>query len=303
MGNQERGITPEHPVLVTGGAGFIGSNLIEKLNSIDPNLHIVSIDNYFTGLKENHITSANINYLEGYTKNISEIWKKIGLSPPNFVFHLGEYSRIPQSFGDFDKVWEFNIDGTKEVVKFCGDNSSKIVYAGSSSKFGNSGEDENLSPYAWMKSKNTELIKNYKKWFKLDYVITYFYNVYGLRQIKEGKYATVIGKFEEQYKNKKPLTVVGKGEQTRDFTHISDIIEGIIICAQKGENDEFQLGRGQELTILEVAKMFNTEIDFVAERKGERQRGCSDSNKARQLGWEPKLNLSDYIADFINKTK
>jgi len=288
--------------LVTGGAGFIGSHLIEVLSQKYPHDKIVSLDNYFTGKKENHVKGKNIIYLTGNTMDIDRIWQENKLPSPEIIYHLGEYSRIVQSFEDIDKIWNFNFNGTMAVLKFAQKSGSKLIYAGSSSKFGHKGKDENLSPYAWIKSKNIELIKNWKEWFGgPSYVITYFYNVYGPRHIREGKYATVIGIFEKQYLDGQPLTVVSPGTQTRDFTHVSDIVEGIIICSENGNGDGYQLGNGRELTILEVAKMFNRKIKFVPARKGERKKGKATSDKARKLGWQPKIKIEDYISEFIKE--
>jgi UDP-glucose 4-epimerase len=202
-----------------------------------------------------------------------------------------------QSFDEIDLCWELNLHGTKEVVRFAHQHGSKLVYAGSSSKFGNDGKDENLSPYAWTKAKNVEYIRNFANWFGLDYVITYFYNVYGPGQIKAGRYATVIGIFETQYERGEPLTVVAPGTQTRDFTHVDDIVDGIICCYERGMGDGYLLGAGQEHQLREVAEMFG-DYTLVPARKGERERGQADTSKARSIGWAPKHSLSTYIKDF-----
>jgi UDP-glucose 4-epimerase len=285
--------------LVTGGAGFIGSHLIPFLVNKYPKTRIVSVDNYFTGKKENHINSKNVTYLKGNTINIFEIWKKYKFPRPKAIFHLGEYSRVTQSFGDFDIVWNFNMVGTKEVVKFASEVKAKLVYAGSSSIFGNGRRDENLTPYAWIKAKNIELIKNYSVWFGLDYIITYFYNVYGPGQIRDGKYATVVGIFEDQYQKGEPLTVVSPGTDTRDFTHVEDIVKGIILCYEKGNGDGYQLGTGKETSIIDLAKMFKTKYVFIPKRKGERKRGKANYSKAANLGWRAEINLKDYVDNFI----
>jgi UDP-glucose 4-epimerase len=294
--------TADRPYLVTGGAGFIGANLIEALAAKYPDLQIVSVDNYSTGTKENEIAAKNVQYIEGDTREIAEIWEKNGLAEPSVIFHLGEYSRIVQSFEDRDKLWDFNVMGTMKVLEFAQKCGAKFIYAGSSSKFGNEGEDENLSPYAWVKAKNAELIKNWKEWYGgPEYVITYFYNVYGPRQIGEGKYATIIGIFEHQYKNGEALTVVEPGTQTRDFTYVGDIVGGIMICADKGDGDGYQLGAGSEKTILEVAEMFGGKITMIPARKGERVSGRADSTRARELGWKPEVRIEDYIAEIVKK--
>jgi len=286
-------------LLVTGGAGFIGSHLIELLVKKYPKIKIISVDNYFTGKKENHINHKNVKYLKGNTMDIFNVWKKRKLPKPKAIFHLGEYSRVVQSFNDFDLVWNFNIEGTKEVIKFASKVGAKLVYAGSSSKFGDR-EYENLSPYSWIKAKNIELIKNYSNWFDLNYVITYFYNVYGPKHIRQGKYSTVVGIFEKQFENEKPLTVVSPGTQTRDFTHVKDIVEGMLICYQKGSGDGYQLGTGRELSIIGLAKMFKTKYILIPEKTGERERGKADFSKAKKLGWNPKIEIEDYINEFIN---
>ena len=205
-----------------------------------------------------------------------------------------------QSFADFDDVWEFNIRGTKEVVTFCHEHRSLLVYAGSSSKFASEGA-EHLSPYSWTKAKNIEYMRNFADWFGLDYVISYFYNVYGPGQIGKGSYATVIGIFEEQAANGLPLTVVEPGTQTRDFTHIDDIVEGLILCYLHGEGDGYELGTAQDWEIIEVARMFSDDIELIPARQGERTRGRADTSKARSIGFEPKRSLPDYAAE-VRKT-
>jgi len=293
-------------ILVTGGAGFIGSNLIEKLVELYPKSEIISIDNYFTGSKKNHINSQNVSYIEEYTCNIDNIlaiWSR-GWSRekwvPDTIFHLGEFSRIVQSFKDIEICGNSNMRGTFAVLNYWRRNKCKLIYAASSSKFGNDGKDENLSPYAWMKAKNVELIKNFSDWFGLDYAITYFFNVYGPRQILEGEYAAVIGIFQNQYLAGKPLTVVEPGTQRRDFTYVEDIVEGMIKAAEKGSGDGYLLGTGVNHQIIDVAKMFNHEIKMIPERKGERFSGKAYPSKAeKELGWKAKTQLKDYINNWI----
>jgi UDP-glucose 4-epimerase len=286
-------------LLVTGGAGFVGANLIKALLADYPAASIVSLDNYFTGSPENHTNDPRVTYLDGSTVDIAKIWAGSGRPSPEIIFHLGEYSRIVQSFDDHDLTWDFNLLGTKEVVKFASANGSKLIYAGSSSKFGNDGEDENLNPYAWTKAKNIEYIRNYANWYGLDYAITYFYNVYGAGQISQGKYATVIGIFENQYLTGEPLTVVSPGTQTRDFTHVDDIVRGIVLVAQKGSGDGYLLGAGHEWPLIEVAKLFGTAYVLVPPLRGERVRGQADITKAAELGWTPQRRLDEYIASFV----
>ena len=286
-------------LLVTGGAGFVGANLIKALLTDFPDAAIVSLDNYFTGSPENHVNDPRVTYLDGATADIAKIWADRGLPRPEIVFHLGEYSRIVQSFEDHDLTWDFNVLGTKEVVKFTAAHGSKLIYAGSSSKFGNDGQDENLNPYAWTKAKNIEYIRNYANWYGLDYAITYFYNVYGPGQISQGRYATVIGIFESQYLAGAPLTVVSPGTQTRDFTHIDDIVRGIVLVAQKGTGDGYLLGTGREWPLVEVAKLFGTDYQLVPALRGERGRGQADVTKAAGLGWRPERRLDEYVASFV----
>ncbi|WP_232050485.1 NAD-dependent epimerase/dehydratase family protein [Actinoplanes sp. OR16] len=286
-------------LLVTGGAGFVGGALVRSLLTEYPDAAIVSLDNYFTGSPEAHVNDPRVTYIDGSTADIAKIWADRGLPGPEIVFHLGEYSRIVQSFEDHDLTWDFNLLGTKEVVKFTAAHGAKLIYAGSSSKFGNDGEDENLNPYAWTKAKNIEYIKNYSNWYGLDYAITYFYNVYGPGQITNGKYATVIGIFERQYLAGEPLTVVAPGTQTRDFTHIDDIVRGIVLVARQGSGDGYLLGTGREWPIADVAKMFGTEFVLLPALRGERTRGQADVTKAAGLGWRPERRLDAYVAEFV----
>lgn len=286
-------------LLVTGGAGFVGTALIKSLLTEFPEATVVSLDNYFTGSAENHVHDPRVTYLEGSTAEIAKIWAGHGLPAPTLVFHLGEYSRIVQSFADHDLTWDFNLLGTKEVVKFTASAGAKLIYAGSSSKFGNDGDDENLNPYAWTKAKNIEYIKNYSNWFGLEYAIAYFYNVYGPGQIANGKYATVIGIFERQYLAGEQLTVVSPGTQTRDFTYIDDIVRGLILVARGGEGDGYLLGTGREWPLAEVAGLFGAEIKLIPALPGERVRGKADMTKAAGLGWKPNKQLDEYIAEFV----
>ncbi|MGW4420939.1 NAD-dependent epimerase/dehydratase family protein [Streptosporangium sp. NPDC004631] len=282
-------------ILVTGGAGFIGSHLIPGLLRTYPESSIVSVDSYFTGSKENHADDPRVQYVEGETAEISRLWADRSLPSPSSVYHLGEYSRVLRSFSELDQVWRSNLLGTKAVVDLCLAHRARLVYAGSSSKFGDQGVEEHLSPYAWMKAKNVEYIRNVGAWYGLKYVITYFHNVYGPRQISVGPYATLIGIFEEQMRAGRPLTVAEPGTQTRDFTHVDDIVSGVLVCAAHGDGDGYLLGSGQEYRIIDVAQMFRGAVQMVPARRGDRARGLADISKAEALGWRPEVCLADYI--------
>jgi UDP-glucose 4-epimerase len=284
--------TSKKIVLVTGGAGFIGSHLVEALTR-DGGYKVYSLDNYFTGSKDNHITG--VTYIEGHTKDINKLITVI----PEIIFHLGEYSRVEKSFDDLEIVWDFNKVGTFAVLEFCRKHKIKLIYAGSSTKFGDGGMGRDQSPYAWTKASNTELIRNYSSWYGLKYAITYFYNVYGPREISKGPYATVIGIFRECYKEGKPLHVVSPGTQVRNFTHIDDIVDGLVKVGEKGEGDDYGLGSKEGYSILEIAKMFSTNIVMLPERKGNRMNAEVDVFRAeKELKWKAVKSIRTYIQDY-----
>ena len=274
-------------ILVTGGAGFIGSHLCEKLHSL--NYDVYSLDNYFTGKKSNHI--PGVTYIEGSTKEISKLID----FKPSIVYHLGEYSRVEQSFEDIEELWNYNKDGIFSVLQFCIKNNSKIIYAGSSTKFGDKGLGRSQSPYAWCKASNSELVKNYGEWFNLKFAIVYFYNVYGPREISNGKYATLIGLFKEKVRKNQRLTVVSPGTQKRNFTHVEDIIEGLIMVGEKGVGDNYGIGSPESYTVLEIANFFNHPIVMIPERAGNRMDAEIDTSKTEALGWKPKWSIKDYL--------
>lgn len=275
-------------ILVTGGAGFIGSHLCEKLAKNKFNI-VYSIDNYSTGSPKNHV--KNVEYIEGSTTDIEKL---ISFSP-DYIYHLGEYSRVEQSFEDINEVWKSNKSGIFSVLEFTRKTGAKLIYAGSSTKFGDGGLGRSQSPYAWTKASNTELVANYGNWFNISFAIAYFYNVYGEREISTGKYATLIGLFLNQIKNNKQLTVVTPGTQRRNFTHINDIINGLILIGENGHGDDYGIGCKDSYTILEVAAMIGGEIIMLPERKGNRMKADVVIEKTVKLGWSSKESLEDYI--------
>lgn len=277
-------------ILVTGGAGFVGSHLCERLSQ-NQNYEVYSLDNYFTGSELNHV--PNVTYIQGNTKDIAKL---IPFSP-DMVYHLGEYSRVEQSFDDMEKVWDYNKDGTFAVLEFVRKVGCKILYAGSSTKFGDGGLGRSASPYAWTKASNTELVQNYGAWYNVPYAITYFYNVYGPREIANGKYATLIALFKEKMKNKESLTIVSPGTQKRNFTHIDDIIDGLVLVGENGYGDEFGIGSPDAYTILEIAQMFGGTIEMLPERKGNRMVADVLTCKTEALGWRPTRTIQEYIEE------
>ena len=287
-------------IIVTGGAGFIGSNLIKYLLE-KTDLKIISIDNYSTGTKKNHVNHKNVKYIKGENINISKILKSYK-KRIKAIYHFGEFSRIYQSFLMTKKCLNSNIYNSFEVINFAKDNKIKIIYSATSSNLGNKGKDENLSPYAWTKSKNIELIKNYSKWFGLRYELVFFYNVYGPKQIIVGPMSALIGIFETQFKKKKLLTVVNPGTQKRDFTHIDDIVVGCYLALIKGKQNEYMLCTNKSYSILQIAKMFKTKFKFLKSRPGDRFGSTTLNNNAKKiLGFVAKKNIKNYILNFVSK--
>jgi UDP-glucose 4-epimerase len=285
-------------IIITGGAGFVGSNLIELLIKAT-NYKIISLDNYSSGSKKNHIKNNRIKYIKGNTKDIFKIFKN--KNDIDCIFHFGEFSRIYQSFINMNDCIDSNSIGSNAVFNFCLKNKIKLIYSATSATLGNNGNDKNLSPYAFTKAKNLEILENLKKWFKFKYEVIYFYNVYGPNQIKTGKMATVIGIFEDCYKRNKPLTVVRPGNQTRRFTHISDTVS---ICFKAWKNNKcrhYSISNHKSYSINEVAKMFKSKIKYLPKRPGERYASALTNLNLKNKVYKHfgRINLKDYINRII----
>ena len=290
-------------IIVTGGCGFVGSNLIKYLIK-KSSYNIISLDDYSSGTRKNHIKDKRAIYIKGNTKDIDYILKKY-VGKIHSIFHFGEFSRIYQSFLQMNKCIQSNSIGTNAVFDFCLKNKIKLIYSATSASLGNKGKDKNLSPYAFTKAKNLELLENLRRWFNFKYEVIFFYNVYGPGQIKKGNMSTVIGIFEDCYLKNLPLPVVKPGSQSRRFTHITDTIK---VCYKAWKNNKsrfYSISNRESFTILEVAKMFGKKIKFLPPRKGERYASAlttlSLSNKIyRTYG---KINLKNYVNDFVKNTK
>ncbi len=285
-------------IVVTGGAGFVGSNQINLLLK-KTSFKIISLDNYSSGSKKNHLKSNRILYLKSNTKNISNVLKRYK-NNIEAIFHFGEFSRIYQSFLKMNECIESNSIGTNAVFNFCLSNKIKLIYSATSASIGNKGKDKNLSPYAFTKAKNLEMLENLKKWFNLKFEIIYFYNVYGPNQIFKGDMATVIGIFEYQYQHKQPLTVVKPGTQSRRFTHVYDTVEACYIAWKKNRCRHYSISNKKSYSIIEVARMFKSRIKFLPARPGERYASALTSmnlsNRVHKLFG--KINLKDYLKKY-----
>ncbi len=285
-------------IIITGGAGFVGSNLIFHLIN-KTKFKIISIDNYSSGSKKNHIKNKRVTYINSDTKNIFYVIK----NPKSIhsTFHFGEFSRIYQSFVNMGQCINSNIIGTTAVFNFCLKHKIKLIYSATSATLGNKGDDKNLSPYAFTKAKNLEMLENLKKWFSFKFEIIYFYNVYGPNQICQGKMATVIGIFENSFRNKKPLTVVKPGSQSRRFTHISDTINVCYLAWKKKKCRHYSISNHKSYSILDVAKMFNSKIKFLPSRSGERYASALTNVNLKNKVYKffGKIKLKDYIDNIV----
>jgi UDP-glucose 4-epimerase len=288
-------------LIVTGGSGFIGSNLIEELIKLKK-YKVMSLDDYSSGFSKNEINNSKIKYLKGHTKNISIILEKYK-NKIHTIFHFGEFSRIFQSFKKFKECFNSNIEGSAELFKFALENKIKLIYSATSASLGNNGKDMNLSPYAFTKAKNLELLENLKKWFNFKYEVIYFYNVYGPRQICKGDMATVVGIFENFFKNKKPLPIVKPGSQTRRFTHVKDTIKACLIAWRRNKNQHYSVANNKSYSIVHLAKLFKTKVKYLPHRDGERFSSALTrmnlNNKIIKL--KAKIKLKDYIRNFLEK--
>ena len=286
-------------LVVTGGAGFIGSNLISELLKFKK-FRVLSIDNYSSGLSKNHIKNKRVKYLKGHTKNI-EILLKGYIGRIHSIFHFGEFARIYQSFKKIDECFSSNIEGSSSVFNFALKNKIRLVYSATSASLGNKGKDMNLSPYAFSKAKNLELLENLKKWFNFKYEVIYFYNVYGERQICKGDMATVVGIFEDCFKLGKKLPVVRPGTQQRRFTHVFDTVKACIFAWRKNKCKHYSIASRQSHSILELAKMFKSKIRYLPKRKGERFASALTkmnlNNKIIRLS--AKIRLGGYVKNFL----
>ena len=290
--------------MVTGGVGFVGTNLIKRL-LLDGH-KVVCLDNYSTGKKENEVDHKNVTYVDVDVSDNSKRHKafglvKYGLEKPDIIYHMAALARIQPSLNNPVPSIQNNFDSTLNILEWGRNNDIPVVFAGSSSyHHGLWG-----SPYAWSKHAGEQLCKLYSKVYKLPTAICRFYNVYGPHQIESGAYATVLGIFEKQYREGKLLTVTGDGRQKRDFTHIEDIVDGIIRCGdniEKVSGEIFELGTGKNYSIIEITEFFNqTEVEYIPARDGEYDVTLADYSKANNiLGWNPTKNLKEYIENVIN---
>lgn len=281
-------------IIIIGGAGFIGSHLAERLALTNT---VVSIDNYLSGSKRNHVNG--VRYIEGSSVDISRLAESV---IPDIIFHFGEYSRVESSYDDYQLVVDNNSTPFSAVLQFAKKNNAKLIYSGSSTKFAHYGSNDTQSPYAWFKEKNTEHLINYAEWFSLNYAIVYFYNVYGGREVDVGPFSTVMAKFKRLYAGgERELPVVSPGTQLRNFTHYSDVVNGLLTVALKGSGDGYGIGSDESVSMLDVVKYFGCSPISLPPRRGNRESAELMTSATKALGWKPKVVLQQYIRDFCEK--
>ena len=287
--------TEKQPLaVVTGGAGFVGSHLCERLAK--EGYQVISLDNYFTGSRDNHVDG--VEYRKGHTKDIAQHISET----PDVIFHLGEYSRIAPSLEEPHVVWDLNTAGTAGVLEFWREKRCKLVYAGSSTRFVNDARSADIAgrdraPYSFSKAYNSELVHNYGRWYDLDYSIAYFYNVYGPRERAgqfDGSYGTVVETFRQCALKHEPCTINGTGEQTRAFTHVADTVDALLLIAEKGERDEYAISAKEEYSLNQLADMYGLKKQYAEATKSTRSTGADDTTKLETLGWQQQRTLEEY---------
>ena len=279
-------------VLVTGGLGFVGSNLVDKLISLN-NYKVYVVDNLSSKSSSLKYKNPKVSYFEEDIRDFKTNLKF------DLIFHLAGLARIQPSFSDPLEYLDVNILGTAKICELTKKSNAKLIYASSSSI--NNGEYK--TPYTFSKWGGEEVLKTWSECYGIESSICRFYNVYGPREPKIGDYATVVRKFIRQYKNNKPLTIVGDGEQRRDFTHVNDIVDGLVKVSEKNSNlGIFHLGRGINYSINQLANMFGDPlVEYVSLRRGEGEVTLADYEETfNELGWRAVHNLEDWIIEQKN---
>jgi UDP-glucose 4-epimerase len=279
-------------ILVTGGAGFIGSHLCERL--VRDGHRVISLDNYFTGSRDNHI--PGVEYREGHTKDVADLVPE----DVDLIYHLGEYSRVRHSLAEPSVTFDLNLKGTLGILEYWRDKRAKLIYAGSSTKFTYRDEDgvegKDLAPYTWSKASMSDLVVQYARWYELPYAITYFYSVYGPRE-RGDQYGTLIEILHQNWLNGLPHRISGDGNQKRAFTHVLDTVEGIVLAGERGEGDEYGISAKESYSLLDVARMFGGHLEYSLSTKSTRSSEAVDSAKIKALGWEQKRTLPGYVQE------